>query len=73
MGLPTMVGMLVSSLYNLVDTYFVGTLGTSQQASVSAVFPLSLIAIGLAMLFGCGGGSYVTRLLGKNEECLTVT
>lgn len=29
LGIPTMVGMMVSSLYNLVDTYFVGTLGTS--------------------------------------------
>lgn len=47
LGIPTMVGMMVSSLYNLVDTYFVGIIGTSQQAAVSAVFPLSLVMLGI--------------------------
>lgn len=68
LGFPTMVGMMVSSLYNLVDTYFVGTLGTSQQAAVSAVFPLSLIMLGVGLLFGSGSGSFLSRLLGKGEQ-----
>lgn len=68
LGIPTMVGMMVSSLYNLVDTYFVGTLGTSQQAAVSAVFPLSLIMLSVGLLFGCGAGSYLARLLGKGNK-----
>ena len=74
LGIPTMIGMMVSSLYNLVDTFFVGTLGTSQQAAVSAVFPLSLIMLGVGLLFGSGAGSYLARLLGmgdkkKADEC----
>lgn len=68
LGIPTMIGMMVSSLYNLVDTYFVGTLGTSQQAAVSAVFPISLVMLGIGLLFGCGAGSYIARLLGKGEK-----
>jgi len=68
LGIPTMVGMMVSSLYNLVDTYFVGTLGTSQQAAVAAVFPVSLVMLGIGLLFGCGAGSYISRLLGKGEQ-----
>ncbi len=68
LGLPTMVGMMVSYLYNLVDTFFVGILGTSQQAAVSAVFPLSLIMLGIGLLFGTGAGSYLSRLLGEHKQ-----
>lgn len=68
LGIPTMVGMMVSALYNLVDAYFVGTLGTSQQAAVAAVFPIGLIMLGVGLLFGSGGGSYLSRLLGNGEK-----
>lgn len=69
LGLPPMIGMLVSALYNLVDAYFVGGLGTSQLAAVSVVFPVVQIIIGLGMTFGSGAASYAARLLGeKNEE-----
>lgn len=68
LGVPTMVGMMVSSLYNLVDTFFVGMLGTSQQAAVSAVFPLSLLMLGVGLLYGSGAGSYLSRLLGQGEK-----
>lgn len=68
LGIPTMIGLMVSALYNVVDTFFVGTLGTSQQAAVSAVFPLSMIMLGIGLLFGCGGGSYLARTLGKGDK-----
>ncbi|MDD4843511.1 MAG: MATE family efflux transporter, partial [Anaerotignum sp.] len=68
LGIPTMVGMMVSSLYNLVDAYFVGTLGTSQQAAVAAVFPVGLVLLGIGLLFGSGAGSYLSRLLGNGEK-----
>lgn len=68
LGIPTMVSLMISSLYNLVDAYFVGTLGTSQQAAVSAVYPLSLLMLGVGLFFGCGAGSYLSRLLGKEEK-----
>ena len=70
LGLPTMIGMLVSALYNVVDAYFVGGLGTSQMGAVSVVFPVVQIIIGLGMTFGSGAASYAARLLGekKTEE-----
>jgi putative MATE family efflux protein len=68
MGIPTMIGMLSSALYNLVDAYFVGGLGTRQMGAVSVVFPLSLFFIGLALTFGSGAGSYISRLLGKEDH-----
>lgn len=68
LGIPTMIGMLVSALYNVVDAYFVSGLGTSEVGAVSIVFPISQIIIGLAMTFGSGAASYISRLLGKGED-----
>lgn len=68
MGLPTMIGMLVTGIYSLVDAYFVGGLGTSQMGAVSITFPLGQAIVGLAVLFGGGAASYLSRLLGANER-----
>ena len=38
MGIPTMLGMMVNAIYNLVDAYFVGGLGTSQMGAISVVY-----------------------------------
>ncbi len=67
LGLPTMIGMLVSALYSVVDTYFVSGLGTSQVGAISIVFPIVQIVIGLAMMFGTGAASYISRLLGEGN------
>lgn len=70
MGLPTMIGMLVTGIYNLVDAYFVGGLGTSQMGAISIAFPLGQAIVGIAVMFGGGAAAYISRLLGerKNEE-----
>lgn len=67
LGIPTMIGLLVSALYNIVDAFFVGQLGTMQIAAVSVVYPVTMIGTGIGLLFGSGAGSYVSRLLGKKE------
>ena len=67
LGLPTMIGMLVSALYSVVDTYFVSGLGTSQVGAISIVFPIIQLVIGLAMMFGTGAASYISRLLGEKD------
>ena len=66
-GMPTMVGMLVASLYTLVDAYFVGGLGTSAMGAVSVSFPIGQFVIGLGALFGSGAASYIARLFGENN------
>ena len=68
MGLPTMIGMMINALYNLVDAYFVGGLGTSQMGAISVAFPLGQVVVGLGLLFGNGAASYISRLLGKGEK-----
>lgn len=68
MGIPTMLGMMVNAIYNLVDAYFVGGLGTSQMGAISVVFPLGQVVVGLGLLFGNGSASYLSRLLGKGDR-----
>lgn len=68
MGIPTMIGMMISAIYNLVDAYFVGGLGTSQMGAISVTYPLSQVIVGLGLLFGNGAGSYISRLLGRGEK-----
>lgn len=67
LGIPMVVSMLVTAIYNVVDTYFVSGLGTQQSGAVSVAFPLSLIFSGIGLTFGVGAGSYISRLLGKKE------
>ena len=67
LGIPMVVSMLVTALYNVVDTYFVSGLGTQQVGAVSVAFPISLIFSGTGLTFGVGAGSYISRLLGKKE------
>ena len=68
LGLPTMIGMLINALYNLVDTYFVGGLGTDKMGAVTVAFPLGQIVVGLGLLFGNGAAAYLSRLLGRGDK-----
>lgn len=68
MGIPTMLGMMVNAIYNLVDAYFVGGLGESQMGAISVVYPLGQVVVGLGLLFGNGAASYLSRLLGKGDK-----
>jgi putative MATE family efflux protein len=68
LGIPTMIGMMVSALYSVVDAYFVGGLGTSQMGAVSIVFPIVQVIVGLGMMFGSGAASYIARLLGRGDD-----
>lgn len=60
--------MLINALYNLVDTYFVGGLGTDQMGAVTVAFPLGQIVVGLGLLFGNGAAAYLSRLLGRGDK-----
>lgn len=68
LGLPTMTGMLINALYNLVDTCFVGRLGTAPKGAVTVAFPLGQVITGLGLLFGNGAAAYLSRLLGRGDK-----
>ena len=62
--IPTIISMLVTNLYNMVDTAFVGTLGNSASGAVGIVFGYMALLQAVGFLFGQGSGSIVSRLLG---------
>ncbi|MBQ8215719.1 MAG: MATE family efflux transporter [Clostridia bacterium] len=72
LAIPTMISMLVTTLYNLADTYFVGQLGdVDATAAVTASYALMNIIQALGFLFGQGSGNYISRALGQKdyEKC----
>ncbi len=69
LGLPTTVSMLITNIYNLADTYFIGTLGFSQQGATGILFTLQAIIQALAFMLGHGSGTYVSKALAdKNTK-----
>ena len=69
LGIPTTISMLVTNIYNMVDTYFVGTLGESQQAATGILFTLQAIIQAIAFMLGQGSGSMVSKALAdKNTD-----
>jgi putative MATE family efflux protein len=67
-ALPSIAIMIVSSLYNMADTYFVGSLGTSQVAAVGIAFPLMTIVQAMGFFFGQGSANYMSRALGAQDR-----
>ena len=72
LGIPTTISMLITSIYNMADTYFVGTLGESAQAATGVLFTLQAIIQGIAFMLGQGSGTYVSKFLAdKNPDTAT--
>ncbi len=67
LGFPTTVSMLVTNIYNVGDTFFVGLVGTSASAAVGVVFGLQAIFQAVGFMHGHGAGSNIARHLGKKE------
>ena len=67
LGIPTTVSMLISGIYNLADTYFVGTLGESPQAATGILFTLQSIIQAIAFMLGHGSGSFVSAALAEKD------
>lgn len=69
LGIPTTISMLVTSIYNMADTYFVGTLGESPQAATGILFTLQAIIQAVAFMLGQGSGTMVSKALAdRNKE-----
>jgi putative MATE family efflux protein len=68
LALPSIAIMIISALYNMADTYFVSSLGTSQVAAVGIAFPLMAIIQAMGFFFGQGSGNYMARALGAQDN-----
>ncbi len=67
LGIPTTISMLITNIYNMADTYFVGTLGTSASGAVGIVFGLMAVIQAVGFMLGHGAGSIISRKLGAKE------
>ncbi len=70
MAFPTILAMLVQSVYSMADVYFVGQIpliAKQSTAAVSLVGPVFILIQAVGLAFGMGGGSYISRLLGQGR------
>lgn len=70
LAIPTVISMLVTSIYNMADTFFVSHINTQASAAVGIVFPIMSIIQACGFTLGMGSGSLVSIRLGqkRNEE-----
>lgn len=67
LSVPAILSMLVTNIYNIADTAFVGTLGTSQSGATGVVFSFMAILQSVAFMCGQGAGSIMSRRLGAKD------
>lgn len=67
-AVPSLISMLISSIYNIVDTFFVGRLDTQSTAALGVVFSYMGIIQACAFFFGHGSGNFISRALGARKE-----
>lgn len=67
LSIPTIISMMITNIYNLADTAFVGTLGTSQSGATGVVFGFMAILQAVAFMCGQGAGSIMSRMLGQKD------
>ncbi len=66
--IPTVISQMITVVYNMADTFFIGQVGDPDQvAAASLCLPLFLVTTGLANLFGIGGASLIARSLGLGD------
>ena len=69
LALPVVLSMIVSIVYNMVDTYFIALTGVQELvAGVSLVAPMFTLMIAFGDIFGLGGSSVISRLLGEKKD-----
>lgn len=68
MAFPTVISMLVTSLYNLADTFFVSQINTQCTAAVGIVFCVVSVVQAIGFFFGHGSGNYISRMLGARRR-----
>ena len=68
LSIPTTISMLVTAIYNIADTAFVGKLGISASGAVGVVFSFMAIVQAIGFTLGMGGGSYISSLLGQKRD-----
>ena len=67
LAVPTIISMLVTSIYNMADTFFVSQIGTSASGAVGVIFSAMAMIQAIAFTLGMGSGNRISQCLGKQE------
>ena len=67
LAVPTILSMLITSIYNLADTFFVGQISTSASGAVGVVSSLMAVIQAVGFMLGHGAGSVISRSLGSGD------
>jgi len=68
LAVPTIISMMITSIYNMADTFFVSQIGTSASGAVGIAFSLMAIIQAIGFTLGTGSGNYISRLLGQKNR-----
>jgi len=68
LAVPTILTMLVTSLYNMADTFFVGKINTSATGAVGVAYSFQALVQAVGFFFGQGAGNYISRKLGSQDR-----
>ncbi len=68
LAVPTIISMLVTSIYNMADTFFVSQIGTSASGAVGIMFSAMAMIQAVGFTLGMGSGNYISRSLGSRDE-----
>ena len=67
LGIPTIISMLITNIYNMADSYFVSQISLSAGGATSIVFGVMAILQAFGFMFGHGSGSHISRMLGSKH------
>ena len=67
LGIPTIISMLITNIYNMADSFFVSQLSLSAGGATSIVFGVMAILQAFGFMFGHGSGSHISRMLGSKH------
>ena len=68
LALPSIISMLITSIYNMADTFFVSQLGTSASGAVGVIFSAMAMIQAISFTIGMGSGTNVSRALGAGQD-----
>lgn len=68
LSIPMMVGISATTIYNLINAYFIGLIhDTNMMSAITLAMPITIILMAVGNMLGVGGGSFITRLLGNGD------
>ncbi|HFE9685779.1 TPA: MATE family efflux transporter [Clostridium perfringens] len=69
LSIPMMIGMSAGTIYNVINAYFIGLMNdTAMISAITLGLPIFTVLMAFGNMFGVGGGTFITRLVAKNED-----